>query len=109
MCCDGGTDRGLGGPLLHTSRGSGVRLLSLVVKLRSNFDIEVFKAKNQRVSGLYNAFVKTRWHARVRGIWEGYLGDIWGIFGGYSWDIREIFGGHFGGYLEDIWRNLEGT
>ena len=41
----------------------------------------------------YKGFLKTRWHAQVRAILEGYLGDMW----------RKC-----GGHLEDLWRKNTG-
>ena len=49
-------------------------------------------------------FFLTRWHARIQGIFEGYLGDIWRTFGGHLEDIWRKFAGN----LEDVKRRLEG-
>ena len=49
-------------------------------------------------------FFLTRWHARVQGICEGYLGDIWRKFGRHL----EELGRTFAGELEDVKSRLEG-
>ena len=52
----------------------------------------------------YRGVLKTRRHARVWGIWEGYLGDIWRAFGRYLEDFRRKIVGN----LEDARGKLEG-
>ena len=54
--------------------------------------------------GFYKGFLKTKWHARVRGILEGYSGDTWRKFGGCLEECLRKFVGR----LEDIKRRLEG-
>ena len=59
--------------------------------------------QNTMTTSFFRGFLKTRWHARVWGILEGYLGDIWRIFGGHLDEIYKTFGGK----LADVKRRLE--
>ena len=64
----------------------------------------VFQISIVAVTFCYRGVLKTRRHARVRGILEGYLGDIWRKFGGHL----EEFWRKFAGKLGEIWRKLGG-
>ena len=50
-------------------------------------------------------FFFTKGHARVRGIWEGYVGDVWRNFGRHLDEFWRTIGGN----LEDVKRRLEGN
>ena len=62
--------------------------------------LKIFDKKNQMN---YRGVLKTRRHARVRGMLEGYLGDMWRIFGGH---LDEFWRKNVG-YVEEIKRRLE--
>ena len=51
--------------------------------------------------GLTVVFKKTRWHARVQGMFEGYFGDIWRTFGGILEEKCRN--------LQEVKRRLEGN